>query len=81
MAKKKAAEERDLSIKRREVIAPRGTSWTERLLLATHEFRQEADQSITHLVDGEVRANMPPDSWPDYVEQVPAAFEAVREVG
>lgn len=46
-------------------------------LLAIHTFEEAADGQLNHLIDGRLRATVPPEGWADYVRQWPEAGDIV----
>lgn len=46
-------------------------------LLALHTFEVSADKQLVHLIDGNLRATVPPEGWPDYCKQYPDAQDIV----
>jgi hypothetical protein len=46
-------------------------------LLALHTFETSSDGQLIHLIDGNVRAIVPPEGWADYVQEWPEAQDIV----
>lgn len=46
-------------------------------LLALHTFEVSADKQLVHLIDGNLRATVPPEGWEDYCKQYPDAQDIV----
>ena len=43
------------------------------IIFARHEFRAGADGQLEHYTDGILRAQVPPEGWPDYANDWPGA--------
>lgn len=50
------------------------------LTLANHVFDGNDAGELTHTVDGQLRATVPPEGWDDYVKYWPAAIDVVRQL-
>jgi hypothetical protein len=50
------------------------------LALANHRFSSSADGQLTHYVDGDLRATVPPEGWDDYVKYWPASIDVVKQL-
>ena len=46
-------------------------------MVAIHVFRDGADGQLEHLIDGKLRATVPPEGWNDYVREYPDAADVV----
>lgn len=49
-------------------------------LMCLHEFGTSADGQLIHLIDGNLRATVPPEGWESYVEQYPDAADVVSRM-
>jgi hypothetical protein len=50
------------------------------LNLANHRFSANEKGELTHFVEGELRATIPPEGWDDYVKYWPASIDVVRQL-
>jgi hypothetical protein len=50
------------------------------LNLANHVFDANDKGELIHLVEGDLRATVPPEGWDDYVKYWPAAIDVVRQL-
>lgn len=50
------------------------------LTLGYHMFRASKDKQLEHLIDGELRATVPPEGFADYVKAWPQCADVVRSL-
>lgn len=49
-------------------------------LVVWHTFEATADGQLSHLIDGNLRATIPPEGWADYCLEYPDAQDIVDEL-
>ena len=49
-------------------------------LLVWHTFEATADGQLSHLIDGTLRATIPPEGWEDYCAKYPEAQDIVNHL-
>lgn len=50
------------------------------LNLANHRFSASEKGELTHYVEGDLRATVPPEGWDDYVKYWPSSIDVVRQL-